>query len=254
MRAVRDAVSQLSLFMDYAEPGFEPGFDVRESARARRLSIKVFPRGRVEVVVPRRTRPTEVESFVVENSEWIKRARESFAAEHVPEPFKLPESVELRALERTITVRYEPKEGAESVRFRCHHQEVVLSGLISNDQLCIKALKRWLASTAKKEFETRLRALSELTSTPFNKLQVRAQRTCWGSRSGSGTLSLNLCLLFLEPELVRYLMIHELCHGRHMNHSKRFWRFVRKFEPKYKELDRKLTECWSRVPSWLGIY
>ena len=80
---MRGAAPQLSLFPEYDEPGSEPGFDVRESARARRLSIKVFPRGRVEVVVPKRTRPREVESFVNENSEWIKRARESFAS-HSP--------------------------------------------------------------------------------------------------------------------------------------------------------------------------
>ncbi len=251
---MHSAAPQLPLFPEHDEPGFEPGFDVRESARARRLSIKVFPRGRIEVVVPKRTRPREVESFVDENREWIKRARESFAVKHPPEPFKLPDSVELRSLGRSIKVRYEPKKGADVVRFRGKGNEVVLSGQITNDKLCIRALKRWLASMARKEFEPRLCALSELTETTFIKLQVRAQRTCWGSRSGTGTLSLNLCLLFLEPELVRYLMIHELCHGRHMNHSKSFWRFVRKFEPDYKILDRELTECWNRVPSWLGIY
>ena len=99
-----------------------------------------------------------------------------------------------------------------------------------------------------------LQALSELTSMPFKKLQIRAQRTCWGSHSGRGTISLNLCLLFLEPQLLRYLMIHELCHGRHMNHSKSFWRLVARFEPNYRKLDRELTECWNRVPDWLGIY
>jgi len=251
---VPSTAPQLPLFPEHDEPGSEPGFDIRESARARRLAIKVYPRGRVEVVVPRRTRPRDVESFVNDNSEWIRRARESFAIKHPPEPFALPDSVALSALGQVISVHYTPEDGAKSVRFRAKREKVALSGQVSNEKLCIKALMRWLASTARKQLEPRLRALSELTGTPFNKLQVRAQRTCWGSRSGSGTISLNLCLLFLEPELVRYLMIHELCHGRHMNHSKSFWRFVSKFEPDYKKLDRELTECWNRVPSWLGIY
>ncbi len=102
----------MSLFPEHDEPGSEPGFDVRESARARRLSIKVYPRGRVEVVVPRRTRPQEVESFVKENSEWIRKARQSFAAKHPPEPFALPESIELKGLGRVVSVRYEPRNGA----------------------------------------------------------------------------------------------------------------------------------------------
>jgi hypothetical protein len=65
---------------------------------------------------------------------------------------------------------------------------------------------------------------------------------------------LNLCLLFLAPELMRYLLIHELCHGRHMNHSKRFWTLVGRFEPDYRRLDRALTESWREVPAWLGLY
>jgi predicted metal-dependent hydrolase len=251
---VRSAAVQLSLFPEPDEPGFEPGFDVRESARARRLSIKVYPRGRVEVVVPKRTRPKEVQLFVDENSEWIRRARESFALKHPPEPFKLPDSMELKGLGRSISVRYESRSNTKSVRFRSGEGKVTLSGQISNEKLCVMALKRWLASFAKKEFEPKLRELSELTQTPYSKLQVRAQRTCWGSRSSSGTISLNLCLLFLESELLRYLMIHELCHGKHMNHSISFWKFVSRFEPNYKKLDRELTECWNRVPSWIGIY
>ncbi|MCH7822625.1 MAG: M48 family metallopeptidase, partial [Proteobacteria bacterium] len=56
-----------------------------------------------------------------------------------------------------------------------------------------------------------------------------------------------------DPALVRYLMIHELCHARHMNHSRRFWRLVGKFEPDCKRLDRALTEAWKQIPVWLGF-
>jgi predicted metal-dependent hydrolase len=93
-----------------------------------------------------------------------------------------------------------------------------------------------------------------LMNTPFRKVQIRAQRTCWGSRSGSGTISLNVCLLFLEPAVVRYLLIHELCHGRHMDHSKRYWKLVSRFEPRYRCLDKRLTESWRRVPVWMGTH
>jgi predicted metal-dependent hydrolase len=103
------------------------------------------------------------------------------------------------------------------------------------------------------EFATRLKALSAVTGNPYKKMHIRGQRTCWGSHSSSGTVSINYCLLFLEPEAVRYLMIHELCHARNMNHSRRFWKFVSKFEPDYRRLDRALTDSWNQVPVWLGI-
>lgn len=140
------------------------------------------------------------------------------------------------------------------MRYRCSGGRLTLTGKISDEKLCIKAIRRWLSELARSEFGTRLQALSALTGISFGKLHIRAQRTCWGSRSSSGTISLNLCLLFLEPELLRYLMIHELCHGRHMNHSKRFWALVGRFEPDYRQLDKALNECWRQVPAWLGIY
>ena len=83
---------------------------------------------------------------------------------------------------------------------------------------------------------------------------MRGQRTCWGSHSSTGTISLNYCLLFLDPAHLRYVMIHELCHGRYMNHSTRFWRLVGRFEPDYRRLDKDLNHCWKRIPTWLGIY
>jgi predicted metal-dependent hydrolase len=252
---VSNTALQLPLFTaEHDEPGQSPGFSVRKSARAKRLSIKVFPRGRVEVVVPKRASARSVKAFVEENREWIGRARESFAEHFTPEAFVLPNVIRLPAIDRQVIVRYQPEADASTVRFRFANGILSLTGNTGSEKHCVDALRRWLSGLARKEFEPRLRALSLLTETPFAKMHVRMQRTCWGSRSSSGTISLNLCLLFLEPALLRYLMVHELCHGRHMNHSKRFWKLVSRYEPAYKRLDRKLGESWRDVPAWLGIY
>ncbi len=230
------------------------GFSVRESSRAKRLSIKVFPRGRVEVVVPRRTRPADVREFVESQRDWIRKAREQFAAEHTPEPFALPEYVQLRGIERQFTVKYLPQNGASTVKFRAKGDTVVLSGRISDEKLCVAALKRWLTSLAKAEYAPRLRSISSLIGNSYKKMHVRGQRTCWGSHSSSGTISLNYCLMFLDPAHLRYVMIHELCHSRHMNHSRRFWSLVGQFEPGYRQLDKDLNDSWKHIPTWVGIY
>lgn len=252
---MQSAAIQLTLFPPESDkPGLVPGFSVRESGRAKRLSIKVYPRGRVEVVVPRRTRPREVQAFVSENQEWIERARAAFAAEHPPEAFELPILIQLPAIDTVVRVRYVRHSAATSVRYSYVRGILTLTGQTGDDELCVAAIRRWLSATAKREFEPRLKALSVLTESPYAKMHVRAQKSCWGSRSSSGTISLNLCLMFLQPELLRYLLIHELCHGRHMNHSKRFWKLVGKYEPEYRRRDRALTESWRDVPAWLGLY
>lgn len=255
---MRRAALQLQLFPENAalpssQPGDLPGFTVRESGRAKRLSIKVYPRGRVEVVVPRRTRPRDVEHFVSENRDWIVKTRSELCGDQPPEAFVLPERVALAALGRSFWIDYRPRAGARSVRWRQDGDAVRLTGATADEELCVAALKRWLAALAKREFAPRLAALSALSGIPYSRMQVRAQKSCWGSRSCSGTVSLNLCLLFVSPQLLRYLLLHELCHGRHMNHSRRFWALVGRYEPDYRRLDRELGESWRAVPVWLGL-
>ena len=252
---VRDSTVQLPLFSAEQEKlGQAPDFSVRKSKRAKRLSIKVYPRGRVEVVVPNRTSARTVKSFVEENAGWIDRARDSFAEQYTPESFILPDLVHLPAVDRTVIVRYHPEPDAKSVRIRFSNNILRLYGNTTSEKDCVDGLRRCLSGIARKEFEPRLSTLSSVIGMPYEKMHIRMQRTCWGSRSSSGTISLNLCLLFVSPELLRYLMIHELCHGRHMNHSEHFWLMVSQYEPRYRALDKQLGEAWKVVPAWLGIY
>lgn len=248
------ATRQLGLFPEIAETGDATDFAVRESPRARRISIKVYPRGRVEVVVPRRTRATVVRAFVEEHRDWIAKSRASFAKVLPPEPFILPNRVSLPAIATEFRVRYERQSTASKVRYRNGGDTVVLHGRIGDDALCVAALKRWLSSVARREFEPRLRKLAVITDSRFKAMHVRGQKTCWGSHSSNGTISVNYCLLFLRPELLRYLMIHELCHSHHMNHSRRFWRRVAQYEPDYERLDKELGKAWKSIPAWMGMY
>jgi predicted metal-dependent hydrolase len=93
--------------------------------------------------------------------------------------------------------------------------------------------------------------LSTVTGLRPNSLQVRLQQTRWGSCSPRGTISLNAAVLLRSPEELRYVVIHELCHLRHMNHSRRFWSLVERFEPDYRRLDRRLDAAWDSMPLWL---
>ena len=248
------AARQIPLFPD-ADVG-DPLADlsIRRSSRARRLSIKVYPRGRVEVVAPRRTSERAVKAFVLEHRDWIHKTRASFAEQHQPEPFRLPSRIAMPSIGRVFGVVYEPEEDASAVRYRQTGDIVRLSGATGDDAACVDALKRFLASTARRHFEPWLGRLSAETGEIFKRIQVRGQKTCWGSHSSTGTISINYCLLFLDPALVRYLMIHELCHARHMNHSPSFWALVGRHEPGYRRLDKRLSDAWRDIPTWVGLH
>ena len=92
---------------------------------------------------------------------------------------------------------------------------------------------------AKREIPILVDYYAPLIGVTYNRISIRAQRTLWGSCTADGNLNFN-CLLVLLPERVmRYVVVHELCHRKEMNHSKRFWSEVSKILPDYKELRKQ---------------
>jgi predicted metal-dependent hydrolase len=106
-------------------------------------------------------------------------------------------------------------------------------------------------ATARRELKPRLAEQAERLNLKPTAVQVRLQRTRWGSCSSQGTISLNACLLLVDPALLRYLLVHELCHLQHLNHSPRYWRQVARFEPEFRVLDRRLAAAWAKLPAWV---
>ena len=69
----------------------------------------------------------------------------------------------------------------------------------------------------------------------FNKISIRHQKTRWGSCSSKGNLNFNCALMMLPQDIIDYVIVHELCHLKHMNHKKQFWAEVEKVMPDYKQ-------------------
>jgi predicted metal-dependent hydrolase len=239
--------AQLQLFEAREAP---QTWSVRVSRRARRLSVRVYPGGRVEVVAPLGTSPVVVEKFVGQHRRWIDERIDDFSAARGTLDHSRPSVIELPALGRKYWVDYRDHQGEA----RCHMEGegwLTVRGRLSEEREISGALRHWVESVAHLELGRELRTLAEQHQFSFRRVQIRRQRTRWGSCSVSGTISLNMCVLFQSPEVLRYLLIHELSHTRHMNHSRRFWALVESLEPDYRALDRQLSQGWQHVPGWM---
>ena len=96
-------------------------------------------------------------------------------------------------------------------------------------------MKKRFLSAAKIYFPKRCGELVRLTGGHYEKIMIRDQKTRWGSCSQTGTLSFNYRLMMAPPEVIDYVIVHELCHLTHMNHSKAFWNMVADILPDYTE-------------------
>ncbi len=111
-------------------------------------------------------------------------------------------------------------------------------------------LREWVRKEARAYLGPRLDALAALHGLAHAGCSVRFQRTRWGSCSARGSISLNGCLLFLPENLTRYILLHELCHTRELNHSAAYWRLLFALEPDALALDRRMRSAWKYVPPW----
>ena len=226
-----------------------PPLRIRESRRARRLTLRMMPPHMLELVVPRGTRPSTVAAFVREQREWIESARRRLASLHPARAETLPETIALPAIGEQWRVRYE--HGATG-RIGCRVRDGVLEIRTREPSYRSGArlLRHWLLDQADYHLVPWLLRESTVLGERPASVQVRLQRTRWGSCSSRLTVSLNAALLFVEPSVVRYLFVHELCHLVALDHSPQFWAAVARHEPDYESLDRRLSAAWSAIPRW----
>jgi len=219
----------------------------RESRRSHRLCVRVDRDAVVEVVVPRGTPRRHVASFLAEHEAWIARrvaGASTRPAEVFPPPLVALDAIgERRRLHLAGGAGRARLDGATPGLLRvqgAHVEGTTLRGL----------LRRWVVERAREVLPERAHAFARDAGFPLASVQVRTQRTRWGSCSPRRVLSLNAAILFQTPAVLRYLLAHEVAHLRHMNHSRAFWATVETLEPAWRELDRELLRGWERVPRW----
>ena len=218
----------------------------RESRRARRLTVRVFHSGRVEVVVRLAHLATHGASafsnVTARGSRRSARKREGTPCRR--EALSAgPDRAARR--ERMLALHVAGGAGRPALaKWRARaaeHRGDAQPSHAPSATRCAAGSRARAAETLAPQLEACAREMG----LPYRRLAVRRQRTRWGSCSARGTISLNCCLLFQRPEVVRYLLVHELAHIRHMNHSARFWDAGRPALP-------GLPPTRSRIAGWLA--
>ena len=104
-----------------------------------------------------------------------------------------------------------------------------------------------LADQALEIIPTRVEYFAKIIGVTYGNITIRNQKTRWGSCSSKGNLNFNCLLMLAPPEVLDYVVVHELCHRKQMNHSKAFWTEVEKVFPDYKESINWLKEEGNQI-------
>lgn len=231
-----------------------PPYTIRISPRAKNVIIKLIPDEGMEVVLPKGVSRKDVPYFLEKRRDWIARNIRRLEAKGLsldPPELVLPDEICFAASGRIYTVSrvVNRKPG---LRMRRNVDRLLLSGAAWSPAEELAVLTRFVRSEARDFLVPELRKISAELNLPFNKAFIRAQRKRWGSCSAKGNINLNMKLMFLPYRLARYVLIHELCHTVHLNHSAKYWRLVKMVEPDVEQLEKELSEAGKLVPGWIN--
>lgn len=217
--------------------GEQVQYEVIRSADASEVRIDVGLGG-VEVVLPE-SEQVEPSELLQQNEDWVleQTARYQSYRERIPDrKFEEGEEFPLFGTDRKL----------EIANILWHHEtedSIQLAERLVKRTSIQNELERFYRSRAEEHFKKRAVHFAEQMRVEYSRLQIRNQKTRWGSFSPrTKTLSLNWRLVMAPPEVIDYVIVHELAHDEAPHHGKRFWRIVAQHVPKYRERAEWLEE------------
>lgn len=203
----------------------------KRSARSRSIRIHVDSNGIVVVTTPQRFATANIPKYVEEAREWI----ESRLLESKLKP-KLMTDTQVYYFGVPHALKVTNRMDGSAV---AGENEIFLSPLSPTASGAKSLLEKWLKSRCAEYCLSRIAQLAGLMNVTYNGVRFKQQKTCWGSCSSDKNLNFNWRLIHAPKEVIDYVIIHELAHTVHLNHSRSFWDLVAKYDP-----DHPLHRGW----------
>ncbi len=207
------------------------------------IGIQVYADGRVIVRAPQRLAYRQIEPFLIERAGWIVRKRRELAARlPVPAPprqFIDGERFQLLGRDYILEVI---ERARPCVTVRRGSLIVGVRDIIDAAQI-ERAIQRYIRAQAERLFTRRMALCFRQVAgwgVPFPVLKLRAMKSRWGSCSSKGVITLNTRLMYVPTVLIDYVILHELCHLREMNHSPRYYALLNSICPDWKQNKKAL--------------
>ncbi len=216
--------------------GVKPDEIVRSKRKT--ICVTVDPFGKITVRAPLRCSDGKIYAFLKEKERWILKKKAEMQGAGIQLPPENLDGYELVLLGRNckITLTDIAKVGYDK-----ETERIYLPRKNSKEKLV-----QWLKENAKRIFSTVTEQTAKRMGTSYKSIKVTSARGRWGSCSGENAINYSFRLLYAPKDVIEYVIVHELAHTKHKNHSKAFWAEVEKYVP-----DWKIKRNWLKRNSGL---
>lgn len=208
--------------------------EVKRRAFQKRLGVSVYPNGRIRVSSNKSLSQKEILKFLMSQKDWLDRSMaqaEEYRKAYPLKSFCSGESYPYLGSDYKLRIE---QGGHKKLRFEQDH--IVFTSPVAEEKFSddlrlryFKAFKKAYRSVAEQIMGQRIQFYSQQMGLYPTAVQFRGQKTIWGSCSPENKISLNFKLIVAPIQVVDYVLIHELAHIQHKNHSRAFWSLVEKY-------------------------
>jgi predicted metal-dependent hydrolase len=219
--------------------------ELRRKAYQRTLRLRVALDGVLKISCARTVPKAELERFVIDHRQFINARHEEHRRlkKNFP-PKAFVEGEEFPFLGQVKILKFEAGQGKPKVFVEKNC--LIVRGSIAETEDCRVLIRNFYQRCGRKYLAGRVAFYSQLMQLSPSSLSFRSQSSRWGSCSSRGHVSLNWRLIAAPSDVLDYVVVHELAHLKHHDHSPRFWALVQRFSPQSQELKRWLNEQqWS---------
>lgn len=211
-------------------------------SRRKTMAITIKGDGTIRVSAPKGTASGTVQEWVNSKSGWIeaKLAQVQMVNQQMPQrSYRAGETFNYLGQPRTLQLQTDNRLTRSVVRMG--DNTLVIRGADCSPAAVKEALEARYRSAARLYIHQRVQHYQSRLGKIPGRITIRDQKTRWGSCSAKGNLNFNWRIMMAPPEIIDYLVVHELCHLVHLDHSPSFWNLVASILPDY-----KLHRAWLR--------
>lgn len=219
-------------------------------SRGKRIRIHIGETGDIQLRIPARVSVAEAEQFLLQQKRWIVQSRDKILRSLGTERHTFEEGDVFYFRGNPYRLRIQNQAMGNTIHVEKIGAEFVVKGQEPTKEQIKAGLEKWYITNARVRFAMRCAHYAPLLCVSYQSIRIKNQKSRWGSCSSKRNLNFNWRLIMAEDAILDYVVVHELCHLREMNHSTAFWQLVESILPDYRERERWITEQGDKMLNW----